>query len=386
MHESQTLLAMVSLVAFVIAAFSSFLVVRSISRPLRAMTGAMVRLAAGDATIDVGGTARRDEIGDMARALDVFRANADKIVAMMKAEGVTQEIGALIAKAAAGDLTARVALEDKQGFLRDIGEQVNKLLISSDETLHEIVERTRSQALAVGEATAAVGQVSEGARTQIASLSTVAAALSESASSIREIAEATRGASAKAKAASDLVKSGGKSMERLAEVMESIAQNSRKISQITQVIAQIANRTHILSLNAAIEAARAGEHGKGFVVVAQEVGKLAESAAQNARQISEIVEQATADGAEGKRSTDAVREAMGGIETAAAETTGMIHGAAAAIDQQQASLAQLDSSVGELRGIAASNGAAAEEITATMVSLSKSASEMKARLGRFQTT
>jgi methyl-accepting chemotaxis protein len=151
------------------------------------------------------------------------------------------------------------------------------------------------------------------------------------------------------------------------------------------VIAQIANRTHILSLNAAIEAARAGEHGKGFVVVAQEVGKLAESAGQNAKLITDIVEQAAIDANEGKSATDVVRSAIQGIAAETDQTTQMIHSSAAAVEEQQATITQIDSSVSQLRSIATSNSTAAEEITATMVHLSQLANETKGRLAQFKT-
>jgi methyl-accepting chemotaxis protein len=167
------------------------------------------------------------------------------------------------------------------------------------------------------------------------------------------------------------VENGQTAVGQLVPIVEAIAQNSRKITQITQVIAQISNRTHILSLNAAIEAARAGEHGKGFVVVAQEVGKLAESSAQNAKQIADIVEQASADSQRGKVDTETVSENMASIASGTKETTEMVRSIAVAMDEQQATLSQISGNISELRNIAMSNSAASEEITATMVQLSK---------------
>ena len=134
-------------------------------------------------------------------------------------------------------------------------------------------------------------------------------------------------------------------------MVETIAKNGRKVNEIAEVIGQIANRTHIPSLNAAIEAARAGEHGKGFVVVAQEVGKLAESAGQNAKQISLIVHQATTDASEGKAAADAAGGAIHGIAEETNETTQMIHSSSAAIEEQQASITQIDRSVTQFRAM-----------------------------------
>ena len=187
-------------------------------------------------------------------------------------------------------------------------------------------------------------------------------------------------------AAQQFVKRGQAAVDQLIPIVEAIAQNSRKIDQITQVIGQIANRTHILSLNAAIEAARAGEHGKGFVVVAQEVGKLAESAGQNAKQIADIVERASADAQEGKTATVSVRDVMTAIAGETEQTTQMIRSISVAMEEQQATITQIDSSVSQLRGIAASNSAASEEITATMVQLSQVANETRERLAQFKTS
>ena len=169
------------------------------------------------------------------------------------------------------------------------------------------------------------------------------------------------------------------------QIVEKIAQNSRKISQITQVIAGIANRTHILSLNAAIEAARAGEHGKGFVVVSQEVGKLAESAAQNAQQITDIVEQAAADAAAGRTASIEVKQTMDSIAGEVSQTSQMIRSIAVSMEEQQAMVTQIETNVVDIRGIASGNAVAAEEITATMIQLSQLATEQRQQLDTFKT-
>ena len=374
-----------SAAAIVLGSFLAWLIVRGIVVPLNAMTGAMTGLAAGDGSVAIPEMGSRSELGAMAKAVDVFKQNADKIAAMLTAEVTTREIGEVISGAAAGDLTIRVPLEDKVGFLKDIGTQVNRLLDTTNLAFREFGEKARHTAISVGEASAAVGQVSDGARSQSGALSQVAAALRESTDALKSVSDNTRAASDKSSAASQLVQKGLLSVERLAGIVDAIAQNSRKVNQITEVIAQIANRTHILSLNAAIEAARAGEHGKGFVVVAQEVGKLAESAGQNAKLITDIVEQAAIDANEGKSATDVVRSAIQGIATETDQTTQMIHSSAAAVEEQQATITQIDSSVSQLRAIATSNSTAAEEITATMVQLSQLANETKSRLAQFKT-
>jgi methyl-accepting chemotaxis protein len=379
------LLLSISIGAVLIGGFLSWFITREIIVPLNAMTGAMVRLADGDGAVMIPDMESRTELGAMARAVDVFKQNADRIKAMLKAESTTREIGEVISKAAQGDLTVRVPVADKVGFLKDISEQVNRLLEPTHDTLKEFGDQARRTAISIEEASAAVGQVSDGARSQNTSLSQVALALNESTQALKSVSDNTKAASDKAGNAALLVQKGLASVERLSGIVDAIAQSSRKVNQITEVIAQIANRTHILSLNAAIEAARAGEHGKGFVVVAQEVGKLAESAGQNARQIADIVEQATSEANEGKAATEVVRNSMHGIASETQQTTQMIHSSAAAVEEQQASITQLDGSMSQLRSIATSNAAAAEEITATMLQLSQLAEESRSRVARFRT-
>jgi methyl-accepting chemotaxis protein len=383
--SSSRVVITISALILVLGSALSWMIARGIILPLNGMTAAMARLAGGDGTVEIPEMQSRSELGAMARAIDVFKQNADKIAAMLVAEATTREIGDVISKAAGGDLTVRVPLANKVGFLKDIGAEVNRLFETSHVTFKDFGDKARRTAISVGEATAAVSQVSDGARSQNTALSQVATALKESTEALRSVSDNTRAASDKATNAAQLVQKGLTSVERLAGIVEAIAENSRKVNQITEVIAQIANRTHILSLNAAIEAARAGEHGKGFVVVAQEVGKLAESAGQNAKQIADIVEQATVEANDGKTATEVVRSAMQGIASETQQTTLMIHSSAAAIEEQQASITQLDASMSQLRSIATSNSAAAEEIAATMVQLSQLADETRGRIAQFKT-
>lgn len=384
-QRTALLIGIVSGVGFMAAIILAVLIARSIIRPLNRLTTVMTRLSNGEGVIELPKAFGNDEISQMSRAVGVFAANADTLAAMTKAEQTTQEIGEIISRAAAGDLTVRVSVEGKTGFLLSIGQEVNRLLDSTHRAFKDFTEKARSTAISVAEASSAVGQVSDGARAQNGQLGQVAVALNETSAAIGDVSDGTRTASDKANSASRSVERGLASVDRLNTIMQSIGQNGRKVSQLTQVIGEIANRTHILSLNAAIEAARAGEHGKGFVVVAQEVGKLAESAGQNAKQIAEIVEQAAVDATEGKAAADDVKVTMQSISDGTAETKSVIHSVAVAIEEQQATIKRIDGSVSELRTIAASNSAAAEEISATMVHLAGLADETKTQISRFKT-
>ena len=353
--------------------------------PMTVLTEKTVRLSKGDDKFELREVDRTDEYGALARALAVFKSNADKIRAMSVAESVTKEIGAVIKAAAEKDFTSEVDLSDKEGFLKEIGFAVNNLLRICKGSFKDFSQKATQTAISVDEASTAVGQISDGARLQTTQLGQVSTALSESSKAIKLVTSNASSAREKAEAAALAVEQGQLAVAKLEPIVEAISQNSRKINQITQVIAQIANRTHILSLNAAIEAARAGEHGKGFVVVAQEVGKLAESSAQNAKQITDIVEQASADAQQGKVATSTVSQSMKSIAQGTQDTTERVRTIAVAMDEQQATITQIEGSVGHLKTIALSNSTAAEEITTTMVQLSKLSNETRQRLSAFKT-
>jgi methyl-accepting chemotaxis protein len=373
-------------VALLVGTTVALIIGRGIVTPIRAMTEAMVALADNNLQTSIPGTTRTDEIGDMAKAVLVFKDNAVRAAGIAAEEKAgNAEISAAIARAAENDLTVRVELGSKTGFVRNTGVAINKLLDISRETLADIDLKTRQVATAVTDASAAIGQVSEGVRDQTGAVNAVARALTDSVEAIRQVSESAKVADEKGLAATKLVERSQVLVEQLTQTVETIAQNSRKISQITEVIAGIANRTHILSLNAAIEAARAGEHGKGFVVVAQEVGKLAESAAQNTRQITDIVEQATADVAEGRLASAAVSETMNAIAGEVSQTSQMIRSIAVAMEQQRATVTHIEGNLTDLRGIASGNAVAAEEITTTMIQLSKLADEQRLQLAKFRT-
>jgi methyl-accepting chemotaxis protein len=369
----------------IVVIFALVTVNSSIVTPITVLTGKTVLLSRGEDKFALPEVDRKDELGALARALEVFKSNADKIRAMSVAEAVTKEIGDVIKAAANKDFSCEVDLRTKEGFLKDIGVAVNNLLFICRGAFKDFSDKATQTAVSVDEAGTAVAQISDGARLQTTQLVQVSTALGESSKAIKLVTSNASSAREKAEAAAHAVEQGQLAVAQLEPIVEAISQNSRKINQITQVIAQIANRTHILSLNAAIEAARAGEHGKGFVVVAQEVGKLAESSAQNAKQITDIVEQASNDAQQGKVATSTVSQSMKAIAQGTQDTTERVRTIAVAMDEQQATISQIEGSVGHLRTIAHSNSSAAEEITATMVQLSKLSNDTRQRLLAFKT-
>jgi methyl-accepting chemotaxis protein len=230
-----------------------------------------------------------------------------------------------------------------------------------------------------------ITQVTSGARGQLNELEQVTLAQAESVKAIDMVTEHIRNARSKADTTNALVLEGQAAVTQLQSVVEAIIQNSEKINQFTEVITQISNRTHILSLNAAIEAARAGEHGKGFMVVAQEVGKLAENAALNASQISDIVKKATEVASEGHKATSTVHKCMVSIQDEVKTTSQLVSSVSVAMDEQQSSIRQIEKNIAKLHTIASGNSAAAEQMSATMAQLTHGATDLRDSVARSRT-
>jgi methyl-accepting chemotaxis protein len=174
-------------------------------------------------------------------------------------------------------------------------------------------------------------------------------------------------------------------MDEMVKVVNNIAANSEKINKITEVIEKIANKTNLLSLNAAIEAARAGEHGKGFAVVADEVGKLALNSAESSQEIAALVRQAVEEANSAVKAVMDVSQDMSGIERETQATDQMLQRIASALVQQSSAVEQINVNLNNLDQIARSNAAASEEIAATVVELSKIADATRREVQRFET-
>jgi methyl-accepting chemotaxis protein len=306
-------------------------VVLTVTRPIKMLTGSMRELASGRTDLTIPGIERRDEIGEMARAADVF---------LQRAVAVAQ-------------LTSR------------------------------IIENIRQVAVAATQASQAVSHVSDGSNLQLGALRQSAAALEQSAQAITHVAQSTQLASDGAKKTMALSEKGLTGMEKLVSVVSTISDNSIQVRRIADSISQIANQTNMLSLNAAIEAARAGEHGRGFSVVAEEVGKLA----QNTRSLTEdITTQVHRSTEEAERGVAMAREVAVDIQSIARSITEedrLMGAIATAMEQQQVAVADVNKNVGELTRIGQSNATAAEEITATMLDLSRLADATRVSVDEF---
>jgi methyl-accepting chemotaxis protein len=299
----------------VLAAFFLWFSRRRLVRPLVSLGTAMQRLAAGELDIDVSADQQRDEIGDMARTVQVFKENAQR-VQRMETEQKEAE---------------RRAVEEKHGLMLkmagDFDAAVGGIVQSVSAASTEMESTARSMSAVSGQATAQAAAVATAAEQASSNVQTVAAAAEELASSIAEI---TRQVGQSTTIAGEAVKEA----DRTNQMVQGLAEAAARIGEVVKLITDIAEQTNLLALNATIEAARAGDAGKGFAVVASEVKNLAN---QTARATEEIGAQI----ADIQGATRNAVEAIGGISRTIRRINEIAAAIAAAVEEQGAATKEI---------------------------------------------
>jgi methyl-accepting chemotaxis protein len=311
------------------------------------------------------------------------RALSQASDAMNALNSMMSDVGTVMQGVSQGNLGSRVHAQG-HGDLLTLKTNINLSLDSLSTSMRLINQNARQVATASAESSQAIGQISDGAMNQTHAISQVAAAVRQTATSVTDVSRNTEVASQKSKESVHLVRDGIRKMNHMVDVVNSIAANSEKINKITEVIEKIANKTNLLSLNAAIEAARAGEHGKGFAVVADEVGKLAVNSAESSQEIAQLVQKAVEDTRQAVAAVQEVSADMARIESGSQETDDMLQRIASALEEQSSAVEEINANLSSVDNIARSNSAASEQITATVMELSKIADSTHREVEKFR--
>lgn len=410
---------------------------RTIIQPITGLTRAMGALSEGDLAAVVRTSNDHDEVGEMARAVEVFRENAIQVrdlteeeragserrrferTQMMQAlqmafgevvdaanegdfgkrveadfpdpelnalaasvnnlvetvdRGVS-ETGAVLASLARTDLTKRVHGQ-YQGAFERLKSDTNAVADRLTEIVRQLRETSRALKSATGEILAGANDLSGRTTKQAATIEETSAAMEQLAATVQQNAQRARDATGVAAGVTRTAEEGGQVMHQATEAMERITTSSGKISNIIGFIDDIAFQTNLLALNASVEAARAGEAGRGFAVVAVEVRRLAQSAAKASSDVKALIEQSSTEVRSGSKLVSEAATKLNAMLGVARTSNTLMDGIARDSQEQAASIDEVNAAVRTLDEMTQHNAALVEETNAALESAEAQASEL----------
>ncbi|WP_437437278.1 methyl-accepting chemotaxis protein McpU [Shinella daejeonensis] len=399
-----TVLAVVIMLGFLATLLS-----RLVVRPVTEMTAAMDRLADGDVTAEIPGQERSDEIGRMAAAVAVFRANAiernrleqeaedgrdltererreREAAKLREAAEVQHAVDALgdgLGRLAEGDLAYRIETPFT-GHLDRLRNDFNNSVTRLHAAMMTVGENARAIDSGATEIRSSADDLARRTEQQAASVEETAAALEEITTTVRDSAHRAEEVGGLVSRTRSGAEKSGEVVRRAVDAMQAIESSSREISNIIGVIDDIAFQTNLLALNAGVEAARAGEAGKGFAVVAQEVRELAQRSANAAKEIKTLI---TASGDQVRSGVTLVDETGAALQTIVREVqeiSGHVNAIVTATREQSTGLQEINAAVNTMDQGTQQNAAMVEEQTAASHSLAMEAAALNTLLEQFR--
>jgi methyl-accepting chemotaxis protein len=401
--------AIVLLAALTIAGGVLVIVKRRVTAPIAAMTGAMGRIAHGELDAAIPGAGRTDEIGEMAKAVLVFRdaglAKIDRDLEieqerkrgeeqrrLAEAEAIEGEralvansIGAGLARLAAQDLVFRMTDDLPQAY-RSLQEDFNTAIGQLDDALAGVARNAHAMEAGSNQITTAADDLSQRTEQQAASLEETTAALDAITVTVDKTADGARNANKMVGAAKSDAEKGSQIVRGAIEAMGEIEKSSRQISQIIGVIDEIAFQTNLLALNAGVEAARAGDAGRGFAVVASEVRALAQRSAEAAKEIKTLISASTTQVNQGVSLVADSGKALDRIVAQIGEVAGVVAAIAAGATEQATALKEVNGAINQMDQVTQRNAAMVEETTAASHQLLDEAGALLQSISLFQVT
>ncbi len=397
------------LTAAALLALAGWLIARRFIGRISNIIGETARIAEGDLQLTLKDSKVADEIGDLARSLEVLLENnrekarleqeADSNRSLSEQERVARERNAAreaadikfavdslahaLSRLADGDVSCRIHqpfVEQLDGVRNDFNSSAGKL----QDALVRVSDNARGIDAGANEIKSAADDLARRTEQQ-------AAAVEETAAALEEITTTVKDAARRAREAGQLVARTRVGAERSGDVvrqavvaMERIEKSSNEISNIIGVIDEIAFQTNLLALNAGVEAARAGEAGKGFAVVAQEVRELAQRSAQAAKEIKALITTSNQQVGEGVQLVGDTGKALDVIVAEVQEINQHVSAIVEAAQEQSSGLQQINTAVNQMDQDTQKNAAMVEETTAASHSLATEVRALNQLLGQFQ--
>lgn len=385
-----TLLVGLALLGILMMAALGWLIARSITRPLNALTARMGALQAGDTAAEVGGLARQDELGDMARALGTFRdaarekAEADRAKAEDDAaqQAVVTALSRHLRAMSDGDLTAQIrqrfppAYEElKANYNNALGE-LRELMAAVTEACHGI--RTGS-----GEIAHAADDLARRTEGNATSLEQAAASLSRMEGTLVQTADVAGRTVEQTEQAVSIVAAGRSTADHAVAAMDRVTDSAQGIDSIIEGLDKIAFQTRVLAMNAAVEAGRAGEAGRGFAVVADLVSALAMRAEEEAGRARDQLTATQTDIGAAVGMVHKVDGALTNISGNVGEVHKLLAGMASDNKAQSSAVGEISNAVGLMDQATQQNAAMVEQTSAAARNLSNEVTLLAEQAGHF---
>ncbi|WAC59508.1 methyl-accepting chemotaxis protein [Brevundimonas sp. SL130] len=377
--------------------------------PVRRMTGAMSAMAQGKLDVAIPDTDRKDEVGAMAQAMQIFRDNGlraktlEQEAESMRDESETERrrreaaaqqeatenavviesLGKGLSALAEGDLIYRIdaPFPERSEILKT---DFNRSIARLEETVTGVLGSVHGIDSGAGEISQASDDLSRRTEQQAASLEETAAALDEITATVRMTAEGATKAAEVTSGARQSAEASGAVVMNAVQAMQKIEGGSRQISQIVGVIDEIAFQTNLLALNAGVEAARAGESGRGFAVVASEVRALAQRSAEAAKEIKTLISSSGSEVENGVRLVSEAGSALQAIASQVNDISALVVEIAASAKEQATGLHEINIAVNQMDQVTQQNAAMVEEATAASNSLRQETAELSAQVSFFR--
>ncbi|OYW91433.1 MAG: methyl-accepting chemotaxis protein [Caulobacterales bacterium 32-67-6] len=383
---------------------------RGLVAPIRRLTGDLRAMAQGQTEVKLGEARRKDEVGDIARAvvdiqaLILARAEAEaaetdrrrareeedrvagdqsRAAAAREQAAVVTGLGQGLEALARADLTFRIQDAFPAAY-EQLRSNFNAAVNGLQDAIGSIAFNAGAINAGAGEIAQAADDLSRRTEQQAAALEETAAALDQITATVRATASgAVQAAGAVQEARSDADRSGSVVRDAITAMSE-IERSSNEIGQIIGVIDEIAFQTNLLALNAGVEAARAGESGRGFAVVASEVRALAERSAQAAKEIKSLITQSTVQVGSGVRLVGETGQTLDRIVAHVAQIERLVTDISSSAAEQATGLQEVNTAVNQMDQMTQQNAAMVEQSTAASHSLSQEADSLNAAVARFR--